>query len=53
MQLYFIKNNIFFKFERKISYFLWFFIFIIVTYILKVCLFENILILEIIALIKE
>ena len=35
------------KIEREISYFLWFFIFIIVICIWKFCLFRNILILEI------
>ena len=35
------------------SYFLWFFIFIIVAYIWQVCSFGNILILEIIASTKE
>ena len=42
-----------FKFKRDICYFLWFFIFIIVRCIWKVCLLGNILSFKIIALTKE
>ena len=43
----------FFQFEKKISYFYDFFIFIIIMYIWKVCLFRNILIVKIYTLTKE
>ena len=53
IQLYFLKYNSFFKFEREISYFYDFFYFHNCYVHMKICLFENMLILEIITFTKE